>query len=103
MQNIKKRNNWLPELLSQSVLLDHFPCQLPSLNSKCHRERVARGGRGTAIVVTEWQHMLNEGLVKNRAELARRAGVSRARVTQALLATPLEYSSLLIKRSGLNI
>ena len=34
-----------------------------------------------------WQRMLDEGLVKNRAELARRMGVSRARVTRALTQT----------------
>ena len=33
--------------------------------------------------------MLDNGLVKNRAELARRVGVSRARVTQALRSPPV--------------
>jgi hypothetical protein len=32
----------------------------------------------------EWRRMLEAGEVANRAELARRAGVSRARVTQVL-------------------
>jgi len=51
---------------------------------RCHRERMARGGLGTTTVVAGWRDMLDKGIVKNRAELARREGVSRARVTQAL-------------------
>jgi hypothetical protein len=34
--------------------------------------------------VREWRRMLEAGEVANRAELARRVGVSRARVTQML-------------------
>lgn len=80
---------WLPGLVAQSVLVDRFPWHVDSLERRCHRERVARKGMGSAAVVTEWRDMLVKGLVKNRAELARREGVSRARVTQALRGPPV--------------
>ena len=35
-------------------------------------------------VALEFQRLLDEGVVNNRAEIARRYGVSRARVTQVL-------------------
>ncbi len=70
-------------------MVDHFPWCLTSLESRCQRERIARGGLGTAAVVAEWRDMLDRGLVKNRAELARREGVSRARVTQAWRGPPV--------------
>ena len=75
---------WLPEVVAQSVLVDSFSCHLPRLYLRCRRESNSRLAEGTAHVVSEWQHLLDAGLVKNRAELARRVGVSRARVTQAL-------------------
>ena len=76
--------SWLPEVLSQSVLRDQFPCHLPSLDRKCHRECRARINHGIEMTTAEWQEMLDVGMVKNRAELGRRTGVSRARVTQVL-------------------
>jgi len=71
-------------MVSQSFLRDQFSCRLPSLERKCLREKRVRSGRGTAIIVAEWRNAIDQDLVKNRAELARRLGVSRARVTQAL-------------------
>jgi hypothetical protein len=76
--------NWLPELVSQSVLRDTFPCQLPSLERRCREESKERQGKGIADLAYEWQQILDGGEVKNRAELARRMGVTRARVTQVL-------------------
>jgi hypothetical protein len=39
---------------------------------------------GRNILIAERQDMLDKGLVKNRAELARRVVVTRARVIQVL-------------------
>ncbi len=79
--------NWLPGLVSHRTLRFSFKCQLPSLLQLRHRETNRRIKRGTENVVAEWRRLLDEGIVKNRAELARRAGVSRARITQALAHT----------------
>jgi len=70
--------------VAQSVLVDHFFHHLPSLEAKCRRKSKERRVRGTKATAVEWQKMLDTGLVQNRAELARKLGVSRARVTQAL-------------------
>ncbi len=75
---------WLPDVVSPSVLVDIFSCHLPRLYLRCRRESTSRLTEGTAHVVSEWQHMLASGEMKNRSELARRTGVSRARVTQVL-------------------
>ena len=79
--------NWLPGLVSHRTLRFSFKCQLPSVLKLRHRETNRRIKRGTENVVAEWRRLLDEGIVKNRAELARRAGVSRARITQALAHT----------------
>ena len=59
----------------------------PSLVQLHRRETNHRIRRGTESVVDEWEHLLDDGVVKNRAELARRVGVSRARITRALAHT----------------
>jgi site-specific DNA recombinase len=81
---VRPTSNWLPGLVSQSVLLDRFPCHLPSLDRRCRVECRARTHQGLDKTASEWREMLDQGLVKNRAELARRMGVTRARVTQVL-------------------
>ena len=80
----RMRPNWLPTLVSHRTLRFSFKCQLPSLVQLRHRETNHRIRRGTEEVVAEWQHLLDYGVVKSRAELARRVGVSRARITRAL-------------------
>ena len=74
------RLDWLPELISPSVLKDVFKVRLRSL---------ARWARGQVSQNESEQRtpMLAPGDVKNRAELARRKGVSRARATQVLAST----------------
>lgn len=79
-----KPPNWLPELVPQSVLRDIFSIHLPSLTRRCRKETATRVSKGISETIAEWRRMLDEGVVKNRAELARRVGVSRARVTKAL-------------------
>lgn len=46
--------------------------------------RPSRGYRNPIVLAQEWQRMLGEGQCLSRAELARKLGVSRARVTQVL-------------------
>ena len=84
---VRMRPDCLPGLVSRRTLRFSFKCQLPSLLQLRHRERNHRISRGTDEVVAEWQRLLDEGVVKNRAELARRMGVSRARITRALAHT----------------
>ena len=76
--------DWLPSLVSRRTLRLSFKCHLPSLIHLRHRETNNRIKRGTDEVVAEWRRLLDDGVVKNRTELARRGGISRARVTQAL-------------------
>jgi len=78
---------WLPGLVSQRTLRFSFNCQLPSLIQLRHRETKRRIKHGTEEVVSEWQRLLDDGVVKGRAELARRVGISRARITRALAHT----------------
>jgi hypothetical protein len=68
----------------QSVIRDTFSIHLPSLLRRCRKETRARVSKGMAETITEWRRMLDDGVVKNRAELAQRLGVSRARITKAL-------------------
>lgn len=75
---------WLPGLVPQSVAVDRFPLQLPSLMLRCRKESRNRASAGKHAIAKEWQGLMDDGIVKNRAQLARRLGVSRARVTQAL-------------------
>ena len=79
--------DWLPELVAhRTFLIDRFPCHLPSLDERCQQQSDLRELVGVAAVSEEWRQMLVTGMVKNRSELARRVGVSRARITQALRA-----------------
>ena len=48
------------------------------------KERAARVRPNPGERAREWRRMLESGEVASRAELARQAGVSRARVTQVL-------------------
>jgi uncharacterized protein with von Willebrand factor type A (vWA) domain len=57
---------------------------LPSLMRRCRKETKERVTTCISETVAEWRRVLDEGVVKNRAEVARRVGVSGARVTQAL-------------------
>jgi len=83
-QKVRQPLDWLPGLVSQSVLRDQFPCHLPSLDRLCRKESARRLADGRAHLATDWQQRLDSGQVKNRAELACRAGVSRACVTKIL-------------------
>jgi hypothetical protein len=76
--------NWLPEQLPQSVLRDVFRVRLPSLLRWAHKGVSKRTREGRSELTAKWNSMLREGLVKNQAELARREGLSRARVSQLL-------------------
>jgi hypothetical protein len=71
-------------LVPQSVAVDRFPLQLPSLILRCRKDSRTRASNGKHATAKEWQGLMDDGIVQNRAQLARRLGVSRARVTQAL-------------------
>jgi hypothetical protein len=73
--------DWLPELVLRSVLRDAFSVRLPSLVRWA--EAKVRGRRGKDVR-SEWGQAIDAGHVRTRAQLARREGVSRARVTQVL-------------------
>lgn len=75
---------WLPGLLPQSVLRDVFKVRLPSLIAGTRRAIRQRARQGKDAVAREWGERLRAGDIPNRAELARRTGISRARVTQVL-------------------
>jgi hypothetical protein len=81
---VRTRPGWLPGLVPQSVAVDRFPLRLPSLIFRCRKESRIRASDGKAATAKQWQGLMDDELVKNRAQLARRLGVSRARVTQAL-------------------
>lgn len=68
----------------QSVLRDVFEVKLPSLVRGTRQAISERARRGKDLIGSEWEALLRNGSVGNRAELARRMGVSRARVTQVL-------------------
>jgi hypothetical protein len=76
--------DWLPELLPQGVLRDAFRIRLPSLLRWAQKSVSKRAREGRSELTAKWNAMLRDGLVKNRAELARREGLSRARVSQLL-------------------
>lgn len=83
-RRVRQRPDWLPGSLSQSVLSDSFNRRLTGLDHLCRRETNARVALGTAETVARWRTWLETGVVKSRADLARREGLSRARITQAL-------------------
>ena len=69
--------------MAESVVDESLVC-LKSLERRVADHVRERRMDGRELVASEWQSLLNEGEVANRAELARRMGVSRARVTQVL-------------------
>ena len=69
--------NWLPGLVSQSVLRDVFQIRLRSLIGWARRQV----SPDRAAV---WSESLATGAAASRAAVARRSGLSRARVTQTL-------------------
>ena len=73
-------SNWLPGLVSQSAIRDAFAISLRSLKRWSRKSR----GERTCNQAETWRTMLAKGEVKNRSELARREGFSRARITQVL-------------------
>lgn len=81
---VRMRSEWLPGLVPQRALRDRFPIRLSSLASWARKESRARIALGLEETTTQWRRMLDEGIAKNRAYLARQMGVSRARVTKAL-------------------
>jgi len=72
--------DWLPGLVPQGVLRDVFQIRLARLG----RGTAARARVSAQVLAAQWRNRLASGEVKNRAELARLCGVSRARVTQVL-------------------
>jgi hypothetical protein len=70
--------------VSHRTLQFSFKSHLPSLLQLRNRETNHRIKQGTSNVVAQWRRLLDDGIVKNRAELARREGLSRARITKAL-------------------
>jgi hypothetical protein len=75
---------WLPGLVPQSVIRDVFQIRLASLVRLVRTATRTRVLAGRDAVADEWRRVLASRELKNRAALARREGVSRARVTQAL-------------------
>ena len=73
-----------PELAPQSVIRDTFRVRLPSLARRAKRRAEDRRNQGKTKVTAAWRKMLESGEARNRSDLARRLGVSRARVTQVL-------------------
>ena len=77
------RLGWLPGAVAHSVVTDRFRCTV-----NVPPRRRARILPGTVVSEPSqaevWAGMLERGEVGNRAQLARRVGVSRARVTQVL-------------------
>ncbi len=73
-----------PALVSQGVLCDEFPAELPGLDRRVREKVRERRVQGRKLVAAEWRDLLEGGAVPNQAALARLMGVSRARVTQVL-------------------
>ena len=66
--------NWLPELVPQSVIRDVFEARLSSLARWVRGKARLRKQAGNTAA--EWQRALDKGRTKNRADLARRLGLS---------------------------
>ncbi len=75
--------DWLPGLVPQSVLRDVVTVRLPSLFRWARSQRDSLRRVESDFQAT-WQTIVDSGAVNNRADLARRLGLSRARVTQVL-------------------
>jgi hypothetical protein len=73
-----------PGLVPQSVLRDTFKVRLPSLARLVRAKTAEPLRKGRVGVAAQWRRLLDEGAVRDRAELARREGLSRARVTRVL-------------------
>ena len=77
------RWKWLPGAVAHSVVTDRFRCAINVPPRR--REHILPGAVLSEPSQAEvWAAMLAHGEVGNRAQLARRVGVSRARVTQVL-------------------
>ena len=79
--NARSAFRWLPNPASNKnwiagIPVGHRPPDPPPPALTVHRDPGQRA--------REWQRALESGEIKSRAELARREGVSRARVTQLL-------------------
>lgn len=72
---------WLPDRSSNK---NRFTAFLVDFGRPAQGRRAGRMRPDPNERAREWRRMLDSGEVANRAELARRAGVSRARVTQVL-------------------
>ena len=59
-----------------------MPPRRPRRKRKRQRRRKPR--RNPICLAREWQQLLDSGVAASRADLARKLGVSRARVTQVL-------------------
>jgi hypothetical protein len=78
---VRTRPDWLPVPVSYRTLKFSSKCHLPSLIQLRNRQTNHRIKQGTEKVVTQWRRLLDDGVVKNQAELARPEGLSRARIT----------------------
>ena len=81
---VRMRPDWLPGLVPQSVAVDKSYVRLPSLDMRRRKETRTRIADGRQAIAEKWQGMIDDGTVINRSQLARRLGVSRARVTKAM-------------------
>lgn len=76
---------WYFKHLRQSRTILTLPWKgLKSIPKPAPKPKVLRGDPKARARARELQAMLDAGEVKNRAELARRLGLSRARITQIL-------------------
>ncbi len=71
--------NWLPGFVSQSVIRQSFRVRLASLLQWSRRKREA-----VENVPDSWRGLLESGVARNRAAVARLQGISRVRITQVL-------------------
>ena len=76
----------LPVLVPESVCHDESALTLPSLTRRVKDHTRERTVAGRELVADEWHNLLDSGALLNRAELARRLGVSQARVSQVISA-----------------
>ena len=67
-----------PERWPTPSSVDRFRCSVAVVRHRYDRLSVTEGQR------IQWAEMLARGDVRSRAELARKIGVSRARITQVL-------------------
>lgn len=77
------RPAWLPGAVAGSVVVDRFRCT-PKTQQRRSKRTTSVAVRTELRQEDVWMGMLKSGEVPTRAELARRVGVSRARVSQVL-------------------